>query len=67
LIENAGRLAGVPGVLVNGRYDFQSPVGNAYELRRAWPQAELVVVDDAGHVPTGKIAREIVRATDRFR
>jgi proline iminopeptidase len=67
LLENADRLAAIPGVLVNGRFDFQSPLGNAYELRRVWPRAELVVVDDAGHVPTGEIAREIVRATDRFR
>ena len=67
LLENADRLAAVPGVLVNGRFDFQSPIGNAYELKRVWPQAELVVVDDAGHVPTGEIAREIVRATDSFR
>jgi proline iminopeptidase len=67
LLENADRLAAIPGVLVNGRFDFQSPLGNAYELRRVWPQAELVVVDDAGHVPTAGIAREIVRATDRFR
>jgi proline iminopeptidase len=67
LFRNAGRLAAIPGVLVNGRFDFQSPIGNAYELKRVWPRAELVVVDDAGHVPTGEIAREIVRATDRFR
>jgi proline iminopeptidase len=67
LLRNADRLAGIPGALVNGRFDFQSPIGNAYELKRVWPQAELAVVDDAGHVPTGEIAREIVRATDRFR
>jgi proline iminopeptidase len=67
LLRNAGRLATIPGVLVNGRFDFQTPIANAYELRRAWPQAELVIVDDAGHVPTGEIAREIVRATDSFR
>jgi proline iminopeptidase len=67
LLRNADRLATIPGVLVNGRFDFQTPIANAYELRRAWPQAELVIVDDAGHVPTGEIAREIVRATDSFR
>lgn len=67
LLRQADRLAAIPGVLVNGRFDFQAPIGNAFELRRVWPQAELVVVDDAGHVPTGEIAREIVRATDRFR
>ena len=67
LFRNADRLAAIPGVLVNGRFDFQTPIANAYELKRVWPQAELVIVDDAGHVPTGEIAREIVRATDRFR
>lgn len=67
LLRNAGRLAAIPGVLVNGRFDFQAPIANAFALKRVWPQAELVIVDDAGHVPTGEIAREIVRATDRFR
>ena len=67
LLENADKLAAIPGVLVNGRFDFQSPIGNAYALKRVWPRVELVVVNDAGHVPTGEIAREIVRATDRFR
>ena len=67
LLRGADALAAIPGVLVNGRFDFQAPIENAYELRRAWPHAELVVVDEAGHVPTGEIAREIARATDRFR
>jgi proline iminopeptidase len=67
LLRNADRLAAIPGVLVNGRFDFQAPIANAYELKRVWPQAELVIVDDAGHVPTGEIVREIVRTTDRFR
>jgi proline iminopeptidase len=67
LLENADKLTAIPGVLVYGRFDFQTPIANAYDLRRVWPQAELVIVDDAGHVPTGAIAREIVRATDGFR
>jgi proline iminopeptidase len=67
LLRNAGVLTEIPGVLVHGRFDFQAPLENAYALSRAWPRAELVVVDDAGHVPTGEIARQIVRATDRFR
>jgi proline iminopeptidase len=66
LIRNAGVLAKIPGVLVNGRYDFQSPVGNAWELKRVWPHADLVILDDAGH--GGAIVwEEMVRATDRFR
>jgi proline iminopeptidase len=67
LLRDAGRLADIPGVLVNGRFDFQAPLGNAWELKRAWPRAELVVVDDAGHVASQPgIAGALVRATDRF-
>ncbi|MEX0799698.1 MAG: prolyl aminopeptidase [Dehalococcoidia bacterium] len=67
LLRDAGRLADIPGVLVNGRFDFQAPIANAWELKRAWPRAELVIVDDAGHAAgSPAIAREIVRATDRF-
>jgi proline iminopeptidase len=66
LLRNANVLADIQGVLVHGRFDFQAPLENAYVLRRAWPRAELIVVDEAGHVATGEIAREIARATDRF-
>jgi proline iminopeptidase len=66
LLREAGTLARIPGALVHGRFDFQAPLENAYELSRAWPQAELVIVDEAGHVPTAGITRELVRATDRF-
>ncbi|MBA3350344.1 MAG: prolyl aminopeptidase, partial [Actinobacteria bacterium] len=41
LLRNASSLADVPGIMVNGRFDFQAPIGNAWELQRVWPQAEL--------------------------
>jgi proline iminopeptidase len=67
LLRNAGRLADIPGVLVNGRFDLQAPLGNAWELHRVWPGSELVIVDDAGHAgDTPGITEELVRATDRF-
>ncbi len=67
LLGGAGVLAGIAGVIVNGRYDFQSPIGNAWELQRVWPSAELVVVGEAGHSAGNElIADELVRATDRF-
>jgi proline iminopeptidase len=67
LLENAGVLAGIPGTLINGRYDLQAPLGNAWALHRAWPSSELVVVDDAGHAGNAPgIERELVRATDRL-
>jgi proline iminopeptidase len=67
LLRNAGRLSGIPGALVNGRFDLQAPLGNAWTLARAWPDAELVVVDGEGHAGDAPgITRELIRATDRF-
>ena len=60
-------IADIRGVMVNGRCDFQTPLGTAWELHRAWPAGELVVVDDAGHgANRAGIAAELIRATDRF-
>jgi proline iminopeptidase len=67
LLRNAGALADIPGIMVNGRFDFQAPIANAWALKRAWPRAELVVVDDAGHAADNpSITQELIRATDRF-
>ncbi|MDO8614928.1 MAG: prolyl aminopeptidase [Dehalococcoidia bacterium] len=67
LLRGAGSLAGIPGVLVNGQFDFQAPIANAWELHRVWPRAELVIVDDAGHAADNAgITQELLRATDRF-
>jgi proline iminopeptidase len=67
LLRNAGVLADIPGILVNGRFDLQAPLGNAWALKRAWPRAELVVVEDAGHGASAAVDRELRRATDPFR
>ena len=67
LLRNANRLTSIPGTLIHGRFDFQAPLENAYALSRAWPTAKLVVVDDAGHMPTGEVTRQLARATDGFR
>jgi proline iminopeptidase len=67
LLRNARSLASIPGVLVNGRFDFQAPIANAWELRRVWPAASLVIVDEAGHGGGAGIAAELVAATDGFR
>jgi proline iminopeptidase len=52
---------------VQGRYDVVCPPRSAFDLKRRWPEAELVVVSDAGHASseTG-IVDALVRATDRF-
>jgi proline iminopeptidase len=67
LLRDAGRLAGIPGVLVHGRRDLSGPVDVAWHLARAWPDAELVVVDEAGHgVGDDGMAEAVVGALDRF-
>ena len=67
LLRDADVLANIPGILVNGRFDFQSPMANAWELHRVWPRAELVLVDNAGHAANNPgITQELIRATDRF-
>lgn len=67
LIRNAGRLAGIPGVLLHGRHDLGSPVGTAWELAQAWPGSELVVVGDSGHTGSDTMRQLAVAATNRFR
>ncbi len=67
LLRDPRALAGIPGILVNGRFDLQAPIANAWELHRAWPGTELVIVEGAGHYGDDTdLTREIVRATDRY-
>ena len=67
IIRDAGALAGIPGIMVNGRFDLQAPIGWAYDLKRAWPRAQLVIVDEAGHdASNASIAGELIRATNKF-
>ena len=49
LLRRMDRLAGIPGVLIHGRLDLGSPLATAWELHRAWPGSELVVLEEAGH------------------
>jgi len=61
------RLAGIPAVFVQGRYDMCCPATTAWDLHRAWPEAELQFIADAGHSVTEPgITDALVRATDRF-
>jgi len=67
LLEDAGRLAGIPAVIVHGRYDAICPLENAWALHRAMPGSELVIVPDAGHAASEPgIRSALVEATDRF-
>jgi proline iminopeptidase len=57
----------IPAVIVQGRYDVVCPMQSAWELSRAWPEAQLRVVPDAGHSAFEPgIVHELVSATDRF-
>jgi proline iminopeptidase len=67
LLENAGRLRDIPGVIVQGRYDVVCPMRSAWDLHRAWPEAALRIVPDAGHSAFEPgITHELITATDRF-
>ncbi len=67
LLREARALADIPGVLVNGRFDLQAPIANAWELHRAWPGAELVIVENAGHAGDDPdLTGAMIRATDRL-
>jgi proline iminopeptidase len=67
ILDDAPRLAQVPGVIVQGRYDVACPVSQAYALHQAWPRARLEIVEDAGH-SAGEpgTVDALVRATDEF-
>jgi proline iminopeptidase len=68
LLQNAGRLRDVPGVIVQGRYDMVCPLVSAHELHLAWPQADYRIVPDAGHSAWEPgILGALVEATERFR
>jgi proline iminopeptidase len=68
LIENVDRIRHIPAVIVHGRYDIVCPFMSAWDLHRAWPEASLEIVANAGHAATEPgIADALVRATDRFR
>ena len=67
LIDDAGRLSGIPGVIVHGRYDAICPLENAWELHHAWPGSELSIIADAGHSAAESGTRSrLVEATDLF-
>lgn len=68
LLENVKRLRDVPAVIVQGRYDAVCPIVTADDLHRAWPQADYIVVPDAGHSAWEPgICAELVKATERFK
>ena len=67
LIRDAGKLKNIPGIIIQRRYDVCTPAVTAWELHRAWPEADFVIVDDAGHAfDEPGIMNQLIEATDRF-
>jgi proline iminopeptidase len=68
LIQNASRLHHIPGIIVQGRYDMATPAKTAWDLHKAWPQAEYCLIDDAGHAYNEPgILKALLEATNAFR
>jgi proline iminopeptidase len=67
LLENAGRLAGVPGIVLNGRFDMCTPPRAAWDVHKAWPRSEFILSPAAGHRWTDEIlARDVVCGIERL-
>jgi proline iminopeptidase len=68
LLNNAYRLRLIPGVIVQGRYDMVCPIISAHDLHAAWPEAEYIVVPDAGHSAWEPgISAQLVAAMERIK
>lgn len=68
LLRDAERLRRIPGVIVQGKYDLVCPIQSAWDLHLAWPEAQYVVVPDAGHAADeAGISSALVDATEAFK
>jgi len=67
ILRDAHRLSGIPGIIIQGRYDVATPAATAWALHKAWPEARYVVVADAGHAYSEPgILHHLIEATDSF-
>jgi proline iminopeptidase len=67
LLDDASKIAHLPGVIVLGRYDVVCPAASAWALYKRWPQSTLSIVPDAGHsIKEPGILSALVQATDDF-
>jgi pimeloyl-ACP methyl ester carboxylesterase len=68
LLEDAHKIAHIPGVIVQGRYDVVCPAITAFDLHKRWPKAEYFVIPDAGHsMKEDGILSKLVEAADQYR
>ena len=67
LLREATKLKGIPGVIVQGRHDTCTPPVAAWKLKQAWPEVELNIIPDGGHLFSEPgVLDGLIRATDRF-
>lgn len=67
LLDDVGKIAELPGVIVQGRYDVVCPAVSAWDLHKAWPSSRLVIVPDSGHnMKEPGIRSALLEATDEF-
>lgn len=67
LLRNVDRIRNIPAVIVQGRYDVVCPMISAWELHKAWAEAEFIVVPDAGHsMSEPGITSALIGATDKM-
>jgi proline iminopeptidase len=68
LLDNMNRIRHLPGLIVQGRYDAVCPIITADEVHGAWPEADYIVVPDAGHSAWEPgICAQLVKATEKFK
>lgn len=68
LLDNVHKLHNIPATIVQGRYDAVCPIISADDLHQAWPQAEYIVIDDAGHsVWEPGIQSALIKTTNRYK
>ena len=67
LIENIDKIRSIPAVIVQGRYDVVCPMKTAWELSKAWPEAEMIIAPSSGHTAFEKeITHALISATNKF-
>ena len=67
IIRNLHKIKHIPCVLIQGRYDMCTPARTAWDIHKAWPEADFKLVGDAGHAGSEPgIVHELISATDRF-
>jgi proline iminopeptidase len=67
ILANMGRIAHIPGVIVQGRYDMICPPQSAYSIHQTWPNSDLIMVRNAGHALSEPgISAALVKTMDQL-